>query len=82
MGLDQTVPLEFAGEALPADFCVQGNLDPLRLVVGGEQMLGRAEAIIAAFEGRPHVFNLGHGVVPDTPVEHVEALVSLVKKGR
>jgi uroporphyrinogen decarboxylase len=82
VGLDQTVPLEFAGEALPADFGVQGNLDPLRLVVGGEQMLGRAEAIIAALEGRPHVFNLGHGVVPDTPVEHVEALVSLVKEGR
>jgi uroporphyrinogen decarboxylase len=81
VGLDQAVPADFAAEALPRGFPVQGNLDPLRLAQGGEQMRRRAEAIIAAFAERPHVFNLGHGIVPDTPVEHVAALVELVKGG-
>ncbi len=82
MGLDYAMPLEFARTALPSTLGVQGNLDPLRLVAGGEQMLARAEAIIAAFAGRPHIFNLGHGIVPETPIAHVAALVDLVKNGR
>jgi uroporphyrinogen decarboxylase len=80
VGLDQAVPLRFAGELVPAGIGVQGNLDPLRLATGGDQMRRRADAIIAAFSDRPHVFNLGHGVVPDTPVEHVGALVDHLKR--
>jgi uroporphyrinogen-III decarboxylase len=80
VGLDQAVPLQFANELVPAGVGVQGNLDPLRLAAGGDQMRRRADAIIAAFAERPHVFNLGHGVVPDTPVEHVAALVEHLKR--
>ena len=64
---------------MPAGMPVQGNLDPLRLVVGGAQMEARAEAIISAFADRPHIFNLGHGIVPETPIAHVERLVAVVK---
>lgn len=81
VGLDQAVPLALARQLVPEGVGVQGNLDPLRLVAGGEQMARRADEIVAAFADRPHVFNLGHGVVPETPVEHVAALVERVKRG-
>lgn len=79
VGLDYSVPLGFAAENIPGTTGVQGNLDPLRLVVGGSQMLGRAEEIIKAFAERPHIFNLGHGIVPETPIAHVAQLVDFVK---
>jgi uroporphyrinogen decarboxylase len=79
VGLDHALPLGFVDSALPANFGVQGNLDPLRVAAGGEQMARRVEAIIAAFAGRPHIFNLGHGIIPETPIENVAALVELVK---
>ena len=82
LGLDFSMPVSFANKALPLTLPVQGNLDPLRLLAGGAQMEARAEAIIAGFAGRPHIFNLGHGIVPETPVAHVERLVQLVKGGR
>lgn len=79
VGLDYATPVGFADGMLPAGLGVQGNLDPLRLVIGGAQMEKRAEEIIAAFENRPHIFNLGHGIVPETPIENVELLVATVK---
>lgn len=79
LGLDYSLPLSFAKTALPAGLPVQGNLDPLRLVAGGEQMERRAQAIIEAFSDRPHVFNLGHGIVPETPIENVTRLIEIVK---
>jgi len=79
VGLDQAVPLDWAKKTIPDGICVQGNLDPLRLVSGGLQMRKRAEAIIDAFAGRPHIFNLGHGIQPDTPPQHVTELVEIVK---
>jgi uroporphyrinogen decarboxylase len=79
IGLDHTVPTGYADAALPETLGVQGNLDPLRLVAGGAQMDAAAEGMVAAFAGRPHVFNLGHGIVPETPVAHVVRLVELVK---
>ncbi|MBI4922194.1 MAG: uroporphyrinogen decarboxylase [Devosia nanyangense] len=82
LGLDFSMPVGFANRALPPALSVQGNLDPLRLLAGGAQMEARAEAIIAGFAGRPHIFNLGHGIVPETPVAHVERLVQVVKGGR
>lgn len=81
LGVDYATPLAFVNKALPDALGVQGNLDPLRVVVGGEQMLARADAIIDGFANRPHVFNLGHGIVPETPIEHVAALVKRVKEG-
>lgn len=80
VGIDYATPVAFVDNALPKGLGVQGNLDPLRLVAGGKQMQDRAEEIIAGFSGRPHIFNLGHGIVPETPIEHVAALVDLVKK--
>jgi uroporphyrinogen decarboxylase len=81
LGLDFAVPPVWADSALPAGLTVQGNLDPLRVVAGGVQMEQAARDIIAAFAGRPHVFNLGHGIVPETPIEHVEALIRVVREG-
>jgi len=78
LGLDYALPLGFASDTLPKSLPVQGNLDPLRLVAGGQQMEDRARKIIAAFADRPHIFNLGHGIVPQTPIENVARLVDLV----
>lgn len=81
LGLDYSMPVAFADSALPRTLPVQGNLDPLRLVAGGKQLESRAESIIAGFGNRPHIFNLGHGIVPETPIENVERLVRIVKGG-
>lgn len=81
LGLDYAMPVGFAQAMLPRGLGVQGNLDPLRLVAGGTQMETRAREIIAGFRGRPHIFNLGHGIVPETPIAHVERLIEMVKKG-
>ncbi len=81
LGLDYATPPWFADQALPKGLGVQGNLDPLRLVAGGAQMEAHARDIIAAFSGRPHVFNLGHGIVPETPIAHVGDLIQIVKEG-
>ena len=75
-------PVGIADYGLPPGLPVQGNLDPLRLLVGGAQMEERIVEIIAAFANRPHIFNLGHGIVPETPIAHVERLVEIVKRGR
>jgi uroporphyrinogen decarboxylase len=81
LGIDYSTPLDFIKTNLPPDLPVQGNLDPLRLVVGGEAMDNQVRAILAAFAERPHIFNLGHGIVPETPIAHVERLIALVKEG-
>ncbi|WP_417579045.1 uroporphyrinogen decarboxylase [Pelagibacterium sp.] len=78
LGLDFATPLAFATSHLPDTLPVQGNLDPLRLVAGGAQMETRAHEIIEAFSDRPHIFNLGHGIVPQTPIENVARLVDIV----
>jgi uroporphyrinogen decarboxylase len=80
LGLDYATPLDFARNLSPG-LPVQGNLDPLRLVAGGAQLDERIDAIIAAFADRPHIFNLGHGIVPETSIAHVERLVERVKSG-
>ncbi|MEX2551860.1 MAG: uroporphyrinogen decarboxylase [Actinomycetota bacterium] len=79
LGLDYAVPISFADGSLPAALGVQGNLDPLRLVAGGAQMEQRVREIVAGFSGRPHIFNLGHGIVPETPIAHVERLIEIVR---
>jgi uroporphyrinogen decarboxylase len=81
LGIDFSTPLDFVNAHLPRDLPVQGNLDPLRLVVGGEAMESQARAILSAFKNRPHIFNLGHGIVPETPIGHVERLIEIVKAG-
>lgn len=79
LGLDETVDPAWADTVLPRDLPVQGNLDPLALRTGGAALDGAVDAILAALRGRPHIFNLGHGITPDVPVEHVAALLRRVR---
>ncbi len=80
LGLDETVDPVWAQGALPAALPVQGNLDPLALIAGGDALEKAVARIISAFEDRPHIFNLGHGILPDTPIAHVEQLLQLVRQ--
>ena len=82
IGLDETVDPLWAAEELPPELPVQGNLDPLALLAGGKALQAAAKRILDAFAGRPHIFNLGHGILQETPVEHVEQLIAVVKGGR
>jgi uroporphyrinogen decarboxylase len=79
IGIDETVDPVWANSVLPAGMPVQGNLDPLALIAGGDALTRAVANIIAAFNGRPHIFNLGHGIQQDTPIEHVEKLITLVR---
>ena len=79
VGVDETVDPHWAAASLPIDMPVQGNLDPLALIAGGETLDIAIDRIINAFADRPHVFNLGHGILPDTPIAHVEALLARVR---
>lgn len=78
VGLDETVDPHWANAVLPKGLPVQGNLDPLALIAGGAAMEQAVDAILAAFADRPHIFNLGHGILPDAPIAHVEALLALI----
>ena len=82
IGLDETVDPEWANAALPAGVPVQGNLDPLALVTGGQTLDCAIDRVLAAFADRPHAFNLGHGILQDTPIAHVEQLLARVRSGR
>lgn len=79
VGLDETVDPAWAARELPADLPVQGNLDPLLLLTGGSELESAARVILDAFAGRPHVFNLGHGIDKETPISHVERLLETVR---
>jgi uroporphyrinogen decarboxylase len=80
IGLDETVDPVWAAKQLPPHLPVQGNLDPLALIAGGEALASAVASILSAFDGRPHIFNLGHGILPDTPIAHVEQLLELVRQ--
>ena len=80
IGIDATVPLDWARSALQPHVTVQGNLDPVALLEGGEAMRSSTAGILDALGGGPFVFNLGHGVLPATPPDHVAALVELVRR--
>lgn len=79
LGIDETIDPVWANTQLPEGLPVQGNLDPLLLVAGGDALDARVDAIRSAFAGRPHIFNLGHGILQDTPIAHVERLVGKVR---
>ena len=80
IGIDETVDPVWADKALPEGLPVQGNLDPLALLAGGEALTVAIQRILDAFAGRPHIFNLGHGILQDTPIEHVQQMLADVKK--
>jgi uroporphyrinogen decarboxylase len=80
IGIDETVDPVWAARELPAHLPVQGNLDPLALIAGGEALRSATRRILDAFADRPHIFNLGHGIQQTTPIANVEQLVALVKR--
>ncbi len=79
LGLDTTLPLGWAAERLQPKAVVQGNLDPVKLLVGGTALAQGVDRILAALGPDRLVFNLGHGVLPDTPPEHIAELVARVR---
>ena len=79
VGLDETVDPLWANLELPEGLPVQGNFDPLALLAGGERMISAVGHILDAFASRPHIFNLGHGILQDTPIAHVEQMLAAVK---
>jgi uroporphyrinogen decarboxylase len=81
VGLDETVDPAWADRELPESLPVQGNLDPLALLAGGKALRNATRRCLDALAGRPHIFNLGHGILQETPVAHVDELMALLKKG-
>ena len=82
VGLDETVDPAWAVKELPETLPVQGNLDPLALLAGGDALSDAVGRILDVLRERPHIFNLGHGILQETPIAHVEQLLALVKGGR
>lgn len=78
LGLDWTVPFSFAKQ-LQAQGAVQGNLDPLRVVAGGKALDEGVDAILEALGKGPLVFNLGHGITPQAPIEHVQQMLDRIR---
>ncbi len=79
VGLDWTVELSFARDQIQSRRPIQGNLDPLALLVGGAALDRSIDSILGAFSPGPFIFNLGHGVLPETPIAHVERLIGRVR---
>lgn len=79
IGVDETIDPVWAAREIPANMPVQGNLDPLLLLSGGDQLDRQIQVILEAFADRPHVFNLGHGIGQHTPIAHVEQLLAKVR---
>lgn len=79
LGLDETLDPVWAARELPKGMPLQGNLDPLALIAGGATLDRAIDTILGALSDRPHIFNLGHGILPDTPIAHVERLVARVR---
>jgi uroporphyrinogen decarboxylase len=82
IGLDTAVDPVWAAETIPSDIVLQGHLDPLALIAGGEALRNATERLLQAYRSRPHIFNLGHGILPHTPIENVEALLKQIRSFR
>ncbi len=79
LALDTAVSGAWARTALPISLCLQGNLDPLLLEFGGAPLRSAAQRIVAGFSGRPHIFNLGHGVTPRTDPTHIDQMLKAIR---
>ncbi len=80
VGLDWIIDRQWVAQTMPGPIALQGNLDPATLVAGGQVLRRSVAAIGDDFADRAHIFNLGHGIVPQTPIAHVEALVRYVRE--
>ena len=81
LGLDSSADPRWAAKSFDRDLVLQGNLDPLALAAGGLALETGVQHILSAFRGRPHIFNLGHGVLPQTPIKHVELMLDFLRRG-
>ncbi len=79
ISIDWTIPVAIAANQLQPVAAIQGNLDPLLLVNGGDALDAAVDEIVSALDSGPFIFNLGHGIVPETPITHVERLVKRVR---
>ena len=79
VAIDTNVVPDWAAKAFDKNVVIQGNLDPIALIVGGERMLSEATTIVESMKSRCHIFNLGHGVLPETPPENVEILARFLR---
>lgn len=79
VAVDWTMPMWLARDVVAEPVALQGNVDPLRLVVGGAVLDEAVDGVLEATQGRAHIFNLGHGITPDTPLENVARLVARVR---
>lgn len=80
IGLDWRIPLNEGWQRIDHKAAVQGNLDPVLLFADWEELKSRAENILRLADGRPgHIFNLGHGILPETPVDNVKNLAKFVQ---
>jgi uroporphyrinogen decarboxylase len=78
-GLDWMIDRDFARDQIQSRVPLQGNLDPLALLAGGAALDRAVDATLAAFAARPFIFNLGHGILPETPIAHVEQMLKRVR---
>ena len=81
ISLDTAAPMGWAARTLSPLCAAQGNLDPLALVAGGAALDKAVDRILEAMAGSPFIFNLGHGILPETPIEHVEQLLKRIRQG-
>jgi len=79
VGLDWTIDLAFARDHIQSRRPIQGNLDPLVLVAGGDALDQSVDVVLDAFAARPFIFNLGHGILPETPIANVERMIARVR---
>jgi len=79
IGLDTAANPRMAASMLPERLTLQGNLDPLALIAGGRALDEAVDAVREGFAGRAHIFNLGHGILPETPIAHVERMLARIR---
>jgi uroporphyrinogen decarboxylase len=79
VALDNSVDPAWAAAPVQVSGCVQGNLDPRHMVTGGPELVAATRAVVKAFSGGPHIFNLGHGITPDADPDNVLAMIEAVR---
>jgi uroporphyrinogen decarboxylase len=79
IGLDWTYDRPIASEMFQAKLAVQGNVDPLALLAGAGALDREVDEVLKEFSSGPHIFNLGHGILPETPVAHVERMLKRIR---
>ena len=79
VALDNSVDADWAAANVQTGGCVQGNLNPRLLVEGGPELERETRRIVEAFQGGPHIFNLGHGITPDADPDNVHRMLAAIR---